>query len=45
MNLCTRQKAAQKKKVNDVFQKKPKNQKKKHKKLKENDGALKQNEV
>ena len=34
-----------KKKVNDVVQKKPKNQKKKDKQLKENDGVLKQNEV
>ena len=35
----------EKKKVNDVVQKKPKNQKKKDKQLKENEGVLKQNEV
>ena len=45
MNLWNRQKAAQKKKVNDVVQKKQKNQKKTDKQLKENDGVLKQNEV
>ncbi len=45
MNLWNRQKAAQKKKVNDVVQKKLKTPKKTDKQRKENDGVLKQNVV
>ena len=41
MNLCTRQKASQKKKVNDGVQKKPRTKKKTDKQRKENDGVLK----